>query len=256
MVKSVFITGGNSGIGREFAIYYAKQGAHIGLAARRIDLLKSVAEEISKEGGTANIYELDVSDRQACSDAANDFIKKAGSIDLVIANAGASVGDRLYGGDSSSINYLFTTNILGTTNTIYPFIPQMKMQKSGHIAIVGSMASSRGMPGKGGYSASKRALRVLAESWRISLKKSGIAVTVFSPGFIDTPFVTKNKYPMPFMISAEEAVKIMTNALNKGAKHLIFPWQWRILSPIISILPDALIGMFVNRDKFEIDKAK
>ena len=256
MIRSVFITGSNSGIGKEMALHYARQGAFVGLAARRGDLLEETKKECIEAGGKAEVFQLDVNDKEALQEAAKRFIEISGSIDLVVANAGASAGDRLTSGDSSSINFLLNTNIIGVTNTIYPFIPHMKDNGGGKIAIVGSMASSRGLPGKGGYSASKRALRVLGESWRMSLKRYGINITVFSPGFIDTPFVKRNKYPMPFMISAKEAAAIMVKAIDKGKGHHIFPWQMRFLYPIIAILPESLIGMVVNRDKYEIDRSK
>lgn len=256
MIKSVFITGGNSGIGLEIALYYARKGAHIGIAARREELSHEAARKCKDSGAQATVYKVDVTDGSELRKAAEDFISQNKTIDLVVANAGVSSGDHLTSGDPSRINFLLKTNIIGVTNTVYPFIPSMISQGFGKIAIIGSMASSRGLPGKGGYSASKRALRTLAESWRISLKKEGVSISVFSPGFIDTPFIKKNKYPMPFMISAADAAAIIVKAVENGKKHLIFPWQWRLLYPLISILPDLAIGLTVNKKKYSIDQSE
>jgi len=125
MKKSIFISGASSGIGEHLAYTFAKRGATLGLTARRTELLEKVAKTCESLGGKSIIYTLDARDRNACSQAAIDFIDQTGRIDMVIANAGIGGHDDLMSGDATAINTILETNILGVTNTLMPFIPKM-----------------------------------------------------------------------------------------------------------------------------------
>ena len=129
-MKKVLITGASSGIGKALALAYAKKGFTIGLTARREDILHEVAQECKNLGGTPFVYKLDVQDAEKCKSVAEKFIKDAGGIDIAIANAGIGGDDGLYTGSSEQINSILNTNILGVTNTLMPFLPALKAQKS------------------------------------------------------------------------------------------------------------------------------
>ena len=160
MAQKVFITGASSGIGEALAYVYAHEGAVLGLAARRTDRLEQVAERCRELGGNPHIYTLDVADQSACQLTAKQFIEDAGGIDTVIANAGVGGKDKITSGDPEHINRILRINIMGVTNTVIPFLPCMKGQKSGQVAIISSIAGTRGLIGHGGYSGSKAALRI------------------------------------------------------------------------------------------------
>ena len=107
-MKSVFITGASSGIGESLAYYYAKEGATVGIAARRGDRLKAVEEKVKEYGGSPVTFQLDVSNQEACKQAADQFIQQTGVIDILIANAGVGGTDKLSSGDAS-VSYTHLT---------------------------------------------------------------------------------------------------------------------------------------------------
>tara|TARA_B100001245_G_scaffold109845_1_gene80225 strand:+ start:1908 stop:2666 length:759 start_codon:yes stop_codon:yes gene_type:complete len=244
MSLNIFITGASSGIGESLAYYYSQKGYTIGITARRNDRLQTVADKCIELGGKPIVYNIDVSDKEKCKDAAKDFMSTNKSIDIVIANAGVGGDDNILSGDPSEINRILKINLLGVTNSVIPFIPKMKEQHSGRIAIISSIASFRGLPHHGGYSASKAALRNLTESWNYTLKPYGISLTTIFPGYIDTEMTKDHKFKMPFLMHSDKASRIIANSIQQKKRKLILPWQWKFIIPIFRILPRFLIYRF------------
>jgi hypothetical protein len=244
MTRRIFITGASSGIGEHLAYAYAQPGALLGLAARRLDRLQQVAEQCRARGAQTLVYEWDVRDQPRGLDIARRYLDETGGIDLVIANAGIGGEDRLASGDSTAINRILTTNILGVTNTVVPFIPTLQEQRSGTVVIISSVAGFRGLPGHGGYNGSKAAVRVIADAWRLTLHRYSIRVVTICPGFLETPLVSKNRFPMPFLMPVERAAEKIVAAVARGKRTYIFPWQWRLVVPLLKILPDWIIQTF------------
>ena len=243
----IFITGASRGIGEYVAYEYAKQGATIGLAARRKEQLEKVSAKCKELGGKPIIYETDVSNQSATKKVIDDFISKSGGIDIVIANAGISGKIELDNGNSNEINRMLSTNILGVTNTVIPTLPMMIKQQSGRVVVVSSIAGFRGLPGRSGYSASKAAVRFMANSWRSSFTKDGISFTTICPGFINTDMTNKHKYHMPFLMDVDIFAKKMVNAIEKKKKTYIAPWQWRFAIPIIRVVPEWLLNYVASK---------
>ena len=129
--QKIFITGASSGIGAAMAIEYAKRGSILGLAARRKEKLEQIAQACLDQGANhVETYSLDVTDAHLSEKTAKEFMELGEKgIDIVVANAGVAISDRLSKGESSRVNHVLNTNILGVTNTIIPFIPKMKEQK-------------------------------------------------------------------------------------------------------------------------------
>ena len=150
--QKIFITGASSGIGAAMAVEYAKKGATLGLAARRKEKLEQTAQECLNQGAKdVKTYSLDVKDADVSEKRAKEFMAFGEEgIDMVVANAGLAISDQLAKGESSRINHLLNTNILGVTNTIIPFIPQMKQQKKGKCVIISSIAAFNPIPYFGG----------------------------------------------------------------------------------------------------------
>ena len=244
MSLNIFITGASSGIGESLAYYYSQKGYTIGITARRNDRLLTVADKCIELGGCPIVYNIDVSDKEKCKDAAKDFMSINKGIDIVIANAGVGGDDNILSGDPSEINSILKINLLGVTNIVIPFIPKMKEQHSGRIAIISSIASFRGLPYHGGYSSSKAALRNLTESWNYTLKPNGISLTTIFPGYIDTEMTKDHKFKMPFLMHSDKASIIIANSIQRKKRKLILPWQWKFIIPIFRILPRFLIYRF------------
>ena len=181
----VFISGASSGIGEALARHYAAQGASLGLAARRQDLLQQLAAEFSTP---VSIYPLDVRDSSALQAAAGDFMAHHGAPDIIIANAGSGVGTTTeLAEDLAHFQDTLDVNVMGMVKTFQPFVAAMREQKSGTLVGIASVAGYRGMPGSTAYSASKAAAISYLEGLRIELRNSGVKVCTICPGFIATP---------------------------------------------------------------------
>ena len=243
MPKKVFIMGASTGIGKALAMHYADQDIILGLAARRVDLLEDVARECRNDNAKTYVFKVDVNDEESCSKAANEFIVITGGIDIVIANSGMGSNDDLLSGSSERINKILSTNILGVTNTIIPFLPTMKNQNSGTIVGISSVASFIPLPNRGGYSSSKIAVRRLFDSWRPTLKEFGIKVVTICPGFIDTPMTERIKFK-PFLKDADNAAIAFAKAIEKGEKTYVYPWQMRWLVRLVKLIPQGIIDWF------------
>jgi len=241
MDEKIFITGASSGIGKALAIEYAKRGAILGLSARRTEKLKKVAKQCEEFGAKkVFVYALDVTNETESTNTTKQFLTDAHGIDIVIANAGVAYSDKISSGDPTQINKVISTNVIGVTNSIIPFIPKMKEEQSGKIVIISSIASFRPIAFHAGYSASKAAVRMIADSWRMALKKYKIQLTSICPGFIVSEMTDENKFPMPFLLQTDDAAKKMIKAIDKGKKTYILPWQVRMIIYLTRWLPTPL----------------
>jgi len=245
-MKKVFITGASSGIGKALALAYAKQGATIGLTARRIDILHDVAKEVESLGGTPIVYQLDVQDAGTCKSIADQFMQDAGGIDIAIANAGIGGDDGLFSGNSDTINTILNTNILGVTNTLLPFLPALKEQKNGAIVCISSVASFLPLPFHGGYSGAKIAIRMIFDSWRPTLDKYNIKTVSICPGFVDTPIVKgpARRFPMK---SAEDAAERFVKVIDWGYSTYVYPWPYKILIWIVRLTPQRFYNWLIKK---------
>lgn len=234
----VFITGASSGIGQALAQHYAHEGAIIGLAARRADLLNQLQDSLPTETVT---YALDVRDADALDKAAHDFIAKFGAPDIVIANAGVSAGTLTENKDDlNTFKGVLDINLLGMVNTFQPFIASMKKAGKGSLVGIASVAGIRGLPGAGAYSASKAAAIAYLESLRVELCLDGINVTTIAPGYIKTPMTDINEYAMPYLMAPDIAAKKFAQAIAKKKRFIVIPWQMGWVARAMRFLPPWL----------------
>jgi len=235
----VFLTGASSGLGEALARRYAKQGATLGLFARRESELARLAAELAP--ATVATYAGDVRDSAALAAAAADFITRFGVPDAVIANAGISRGaltDRPE--DMPAFRAIIETNFLGIVHTFAPFVVPMRDAGRGVLAGVASVAGFRGLPGSGAYCGSKSAAITYLESLRVELRGTGVDVLTLCPGFVATPLTARNPYRMPFLIDADEAARLMESAIARRRAFYVFPWPMALLSRLLRWLPRPL----------------
>lgn len=242
-MKTVFITGASSGIGAALAEKYASEGALLGLVARRADMLEQLRQRLPN-AERHKIYALDVTDHAALAAAAIDFISVNGVVNIVIANAGISVGTLSeFSADLPVFARVMETNVLATVATFAPFIANMKQHaqhETCRLVGIGSVAGIRGLPGAEAYSASKAAVISYCESLRVELRTSGIKVVTIAPGYIDTPMTQINKHPMPFMISAENFAAKAMRTIEAGNSYRVIPWQMGVVAKLLRLLPNWL----------------
>ena len=243
---NIFITGSSSGIGqalaRECASRYAGSRINIGLAARRHSELQLLANELKQQFQTnCAIYTLDVRDSKAVQTAAEDFIARFGTPDIVIANAGVSRGTLTQEKDDlAAFQAVFDINVMGMVNTFSPFIASMQAAKKGQLVGVASVAGIRGLPGAGAYSASKAAVISYLESLRVEMQAYSIHVTTVAPGYIRTPMTNVNKYKMPFLMDVEVFAKKFINAVEAKRRFIFIPWQMGALARFMRFIPPAV----------------
>jgi hypothetical protein len=227
VARRIFITGASAGIGEALARHYAGEGTSLGLAARREDALEALAASLP---GECAVYPLDVSDAAALESAAGDFVARFGVPDLVIANAGVSVGthgDELR--DVAKLKRVLDVNVAGLAATLAAFAPAMRAAGRGTLAGIASVAGFRGLPGAGAYSASKAAAISWLESLRAELAGSGVAVVTICPGYVDTPMTRVNRYRMPFLLGADEAARRIARAIARRRRFAVIPVALRAL---------------------------
>lgn len=241
----VFLTGASSGIGEALARHYATAGATLGLAARRGDRL---SELVTALPGEHACYPLDVADAAALQAAAGDFIGRFGCPDIVIANAGISVGTLADDADDvHAFRRILETNVLGMAQTLQPFIAAMKARGSGRLVGIASVAGIRGLPGAGAYCASKAATIVYLEALRGELRGSGVEVVTIVPGYIATPMTAVNRYPMPFLLAADAAARRFARAIDRGTSYTVIPWQMGVVAKLLRLLPNPLFDAIFAR---------
>ena len=233
---NVFVTGASSGIGAALARCYAAQGAQLGLFARRADALAAIAAALAP--ASAAVYVGDVRDEGALRAAAADFTARHGAADVVIANAGVSRGTLTeHVEDNAVFRAMLDINLLGMLHTFQAFLPPMRTARAGKLVGIASVAGFRGLPGAGGYSASKAAAINYLESLRVEVVGSGIEVITICPGYVATPMTAGNPYRMPFLLSAERAAALIVGAISSGRRFYILPWQMRWAGRLFSVLP-------------------
>jgi NAD(P)-dependent dehydrogenase (short-subunit alcohol dehydrogenase family) len=240
--KVIWITGASSGIGRELALKLAAAGAIVAVSARS-------AQKIAElEALNPNIkpYPLDVTDLAACKATAAAIERDLGPIDLAIMNAGVWIPMDVTTYDPAGIAEGMAVNFTGIINALAPLIPAMIARKSGHIALVSSVAGYRGLPMAIAYAPTKAAVISLAETLYLDLRDRGVTVTVINPGFVDTPMTKVNTFPMPFMITAEDAANRIIRGLAAGAYEIVFPLRMKLLAKFTRLMPNWAFFAFIK----------
>ena len=235
----VFITGASSGIGRALAECYHRAGWRLALVARRELEIKSWADALGLSADSYEIYGADVSQPDSIIAAGQACLQHQGLPDVVIANAGISVGmDTAERADLDVMARVFATNNLGLAATFHPFISAMTQRGSGRLVGIGSVAGIRGLPGHGAYCASKAAVISYCESLRGELRGSGVRVVTISPGYVDTPLTRENRYRMPFLMTPEAFAESAFKAIETGSSYRVIPWQMGVAAKLLRLLPN------------------
>jgi short-subunit dehydrogenase len=138
-------------------------------------------------------------------------------------------------------------NVDGAIYSVGAVLPEMVARKSGHLAVVSSVAGYRGLPMSAAYSASKAAVTTFFESLRVDLRRHGIAVTAIHPGFITTPLTAKNKFPMPFLVETDDAARRIADAIDARKRWLRFPWQISWAITLASLVPGSTRAALTRR---------
>ena len=203
---SAIVTGASSGIGEATARALAGAGARVALAARRVERLEALQDDIESSGGTAIVVETDVTDRDQVQALADETQSEFGGIDILINNAGLMPLSYMKNLHEEEWERMVDVNLKGVLYNIGAVLPVMTEQESGHIVNISSVAGRRVMPGGAVYSATKFGVRALSEGMRNELGPQGIRVISVEPGAVDTE--------LPETITDEELMDDMEGLMS------------------------------------------
>jgi len=241
MSRLVFITGASSGIGQALALRFYAAGYRLALAARRTEEVQSWAETNAVSASRYQIYGADVSSIDSIVAAGMACMAAQGVPDVVIANAGISIGmDTAERMDLDVMAQTFATNNVGMAATFHPFVAAMVARGTGALVGIASVSGIRGLPGHGAYCASKAAVIGYCESLRGELRPSGVKVVTISPGYIDTPLTRQNRYGMPFLMKAEVFADKAFATIQAGRSYRVIPWQMGVVAKLLRVLPNVV----------------
>lgn len=244
MSKAIFITGASSGIGRALAFEMGKRGYRLALTARREDLLREIRDEIKRKHSppAVAIRRLDVTRYDDVYAVFSEMAEETGGIDIVLANAGVGLGEKVGRGDFEKAKQTVEVNLIGAMATMDAAAAYFLRKGEGHIVGISSVAAFRGMPGSSAYCASKAGLGVYMEAMRAELYRKNIDITVLYPGFIDTPL--NDMLPSrPFLISVEKGAQSIARLIEKKVKSSTVPvFPWNIVGRLLKILPTGIIA--------------
>ncbi len=241
--KKIWITGASSGIGKATAEKFALEGWKVAVSARRKELL----DEMTKNKDIFS-FPLDVTNKEQIEKVFKSIIDKFGDLDMCLFSSGTYNPKDEQSIDTEKIKRVINVNFFGVIDCVKVVEDYFKKRKSGHISIVSSIASYRGLPNSSGYGPSKAALSNFAESIYFDFKKFDVKVSIVSPGFIKTPLTDKNKFQMPFLKSPEFAANKIFKGLTKSNSFEIhFPKQLTLILKILRILPYKIYLFLINK---------
>jgi NADP-dependent 3-hydroxy acid dehydrogenase YdfG len=235
--KLAWVTGAGTGIGRGVARRLAETGWSVAASSRTAHDLDSLAAEVP---GRITAFQLDVTDHAAVADTARAIEASLGPVDLAFLNAGSYFPTSAAEFSVANFRKTVDLNLMGVVNCMGPIVPGMVARRSGHIAIMASVAGFVGLPTAASYGATKAALNAMAEAFKPDFERYGVTITVINPGFVKTRATDKNRFPMPFLIDVDEAVDHIVSGLQSRRFEISFPWQMSLSTKILRAMPHWL----------------
>jgi short-subunit dehydrogenase len=247
--KTILLTGASSGIGLELSRLLAREKVNLALLARREDILERLAEELKDSGSAILPVRCDVSKRDEIRSACRAVRSRFGPVDIAILNAGLSRRASIEDYDPDAAREVFAVNVFGLIDFVGELLLDLRRNKEGLIVGVSSLADCRGFPKSGFYSASKTAATYLLESLRVELKRSGVKVITVKPGFVETEMTQAHQYPMPFLMPAERAARIILKGIKRGRRTIQFPLPVVLGAKLLRLMPNFLFEAIAARIK-------
>ena len=241
--SSAWITGGSAGIGRALALRLASEGCRVAVSARS----KNALDALHGENSLVEAHPLDVTEPEAVAVAVAAIEERQGALGLVILNAGTY--EPLAGGlgDPALFRKHMEVNYLGVVNAVQAVLPRMIERGRGTLALMGSLSGYRGLPRAACYGPTKAAVINLAETLRAEHHGSGVDIRVVNPGFVATRLTEKNDFPMPQLMSPEEAAAAILEGLRGSGFEIAFPTRFARLMKLARLLPYRLYFPLAHR---------
>ncbi|HTW71142.1 MAG TPA: SDR family NAD(P)-dependent oxidoreductase [Acetobacteraceae bacterium] len=248
--RSVLITGASSGIGAALALELAAPGVTLDLSGRDAGRLAATAASCRSRGATVRAAVLDVRDASAVA----AWVGGCGTLDLVVANAGISAGAGEKAPETAEqTRAIFATNLDGVLNTVLPAIDLIRGQPAaadgwrGRIVVIASIAAFVAGAAAPAYCASKAAADTWTVATAVALRRECVAMTSVCPGYIRTAMTARNRFPMPGLMDADRAARIILRGVAAARIRVVFPWYMGAAARIGALVPPRLVGAFMQR---------
>jgi short-subunit dehydrogenase len=254
-MKNCWILGASSGIGFELSKKLCKNGFNVIASARSLENLNILKNQIDEEKklasntenfGEISVENVDVEDYQSLKIVWQNILEKKHKIDLVIFASAIYEQMDLRDFDLELAKKIMHVNFDGFLNFLHLVTPHFMQNKNGHIATIASVAGYRGLPKSLTYGASKSAMINLCEGIYPEMKANNITLSVINPGFVKTRLTAKNKFPMPFLISQEQASDYIYQGLMAKKFEIHFPKKFTFILKILRIIPYKIYLPIVN----------
>ncbi|MBE7209637.1 MAG: SDR family NAD(P)-dependent oxidoreductase [Gluconacetobacter diazotrophicus] len=238
----VLVTGASSGIGAALAERLARDGRRLLLWGRNEARLAAVAARCRVAGaGAVDTRVLDLADPRNALRAL-DADDAAGAIGLAVLAAG--LGDMRRTGEQTEdpelVLELALVNAAAPMAMAAALARRMVDRGGGRIVLVGSVAAFHDLPYAAAYSGSKAGLSRFASALDLGLHGTGVGVTLVSPGFVDTPMSRRLRSVKPFLMTADAAAERIARAAERGERHLMLPWPFRVAGALSAVVPPPL----------------
>jgi len=245
--KTILLTGASSGIGLALGRALSRERVKLALLARREEILERLAAEWSGSGTDILPLRCDVSKREDVRKSCLKVKARFGPVDIAILNSGTGHRQDIEHFDVEKAKAIFDVNVFGLLYFVEELLPDFLLRREGMIVGVSSLSDCRGFPRSGFYNASKAAATHLLESLRIELKPYRVKVVTVKPGFVESEITERNKYPMPFLMSADKAAGIIVKGIKKGKRLIQFPRPTVLGCALLRSMPDSLYEKFAGR---------
>jgi short-subunit dehydrogenase len=241
--QRILITGASAGLGEGMARRFAAMGRDLALAARRTDRLDALQKELlaAHSGIRVETAAMDVDDPESVARVVPGLVARLGGLDRFVVNAGIGKGASIGTGKAWANRATLATNVLGSHAQCEAAMELFRAQGAGHLVLISSVASIRGMRGtRTAYGASKAALNALAEGIRSDVYGSPITVSAILPGFIETDINVGRRGP--FTVGLDQGVRALTDVIEREpARGYVPEWPWRPVAGLLRVLPLAVV---------------
>lgn len=242
-----WITGAGKGIGRALALRLAEDGWTVAASARTQSDLTALVEAAADLPGKVVAFPLDITDATAVALSVARVERDVGPIDLAVLNAGISQPITASNFDAEAISRIVETNLMGTVHCLAAILPRFLARRSGHVAVIGSLAGYCGLPTAAGYGPTKAALINMCEALKPELDAAGVRMQIVNPGFVETALATGYGVSLPYLISDRAAADTIARGLRSERFEIAFPRRmvWRM--KMLQSLPYSLFFAITRR---------
>ena len=255
--KVVIVTGASSGIGEATAREFGREGAIVVLAARRMEKLQTLAQEIASTGTETLVVQADLSKLGDIQNLVLQTLEKFGRIDILFNNAGFGRLDwleKLH--PVKDIQAQMDVNVMGVIQTTRQVLTVMMKKRSGSIINMCSMAGLVATPTYSIYAATKHAVHGFSEALRREVNPWGIDVSLIYPGGVVTEFnqhaginrkTKKATTPKFMLLTAEQVAEAVVKLVRRPRRMLVIPWQWNVTVFLNKFIPGFVDYMTIHR---------